>query len=207
MYIHQDQDVGYEMSGMPSYPHNQDMMMMMENMQERDMLRDQHSDQSGFPIMRSRSAMGMQANNKNYTFGNDRLHNIGRENMNLLGRIQRIADKGSNATGAKAGGASSRRVSSQTINRRRKEMEIARENQRIAHRLTNAKPVAFDKMRIKEEQALQVKYLKNTSQYPTQEPRTYQAPTVRKKASSAGRPPWFRELSHKPMPERPEWQD
>eukprot|EP00961_Rhodomonas_salina_P132349 1781109-Rhodomonas_salina.2 len=136
MHVHPD-DALMEMQG--GAISEQEYMLMQQLMQhpdfQRDMLREQSHDGVGFPV-RSRSAMGsVHSNNpshKNYTFGNDRLHKIGRENQNLLGRIQRIAEKGSNATGAKPGGGNSRRVSSQTINRRKKEMEIARENQRIA---------------------------------------------------------------------------
>ena len=50
--------------------------------------------------------------NKNFTFDNIRMNDIGRENEVLLQKLQRIAVKGSNATGAKPSEAK-RRESSQ----------------------------------------------------------------------------------------------
>jgi hypothetical protein len=83
--------------------------------------------------------------NKNFTFDTVRVKDIGRENEVLLQKLQRIAVKGSGATGGKVSGEAKRRESSQEINRRRKEQEIARQNLMIANRLQNAKSATFDR--------------------------------------------------------------
>lgn len=148
---------------------------------------------------------GMPAGNKNYTFNGDRMNNIGRENQVLLQKLQRIAVKGSGATG---GVAQHRPLpSSQAVNRARKEKEIARQNMQIASRLMNAKSATFDKKQMTKDRANQEKYLKNASQYPVQQT---SAPKLKVRPAAPGRPPWFKELPSIKQARpagRPEWQD
>ena len=148
--------------------------------------------------------VGGMRGQKNFTFNNDRMNNIGRENQVLLQKLQRIAVKGSGETG---GSGYKSLPSSQAINRMRKEKEIARQNMQIASRLMNAKSATFDKKRMQVDQANQEKYLKNSSQYPVQQT---SAPKMKVKPAAPGRPPWFKELPSikQARPQgRPEWQD
>ena len=166
---------------------------------------------------------------KNFTFDNVRVKDIGRENEVLLQKLQRIAVKGSGATGGKVSGEAKRRESSQEINRRRKEQEIARQNLMIANRLQNAKSATFDRYglenfrsfysaldsnfallsrkKMKDDQEMQEKYLRNASMYPVAT--TASAPKVRSRPSAPGRPPWFKELPKEDLTpiQRPQWQD
>jgi hypothetical protein len=148
--------------------------------------------------------VGGMRGQKNFTFNNDRMNNIGRENQVLLQKLQRIAVKGSGEIG---GSGYKSLPSSQAINRMRKEKEIARQNMQIASRLMNAKSATFDKKRMQVDQANQEKYLKNSSQYPVQQT---SAPKMKVKPAAPGRPPWFKELPSikQARPQgRPEWQD
>ena len=147
--------------------------------------------------------VGGMPTSKNYTFSNNRMGDIGRENQALLQRLQRIAVKGS---GTGVGGGGYRPLpSSQAVNRARKEKEIARQNLQIANRLMNAKSATFDSKKMKQDQANQEKYLRNASQFPVPA-----SSGVKPKKKGPARPPWFKELpSVKQMrPQgRPEWQD
>eukprot|EP00293_Proteomonas_sulcata_P016700 CAMPEP_0184293082 /NCGR_PEP_ID=MMETSP1049-20130417/4661_1 /TAXON_ID=77928 /ORGANISM="Proteomonas sulcata, Strain CCMP704" /LENGTH=193 /DNA_ID=CAMNT_0026601013 /DNA_START=29 /DNA_END=610 /DNA_ORIENTATION=- len=151
------------------------------------------------------AARGQQMG-KNYTFNHNRLEAIGRENEVLLTKLQKIAVKGSNATGAKGSTQpAARRASSQEINRRRKQQEIARQNLMIADRLQNAKSATFDKKKMREDQILQEKYMRNAAHYPVA-PRD--APKLKTKPSAPGRPPWYKELPKvTKITGRPEWKD
>ena len=143
------------------------------------------------------------AGNKNFTFNNDRMNLIGRENQVLLQKLQRIAVKGSGTTG---GAVPKTLPSSQAVNRMRKEKEIAKQNMQIANRLMNAKSATFDKKQMDKDRQNQERYLKNASQYPVTQT---SAPKMKVKPAAPGRPPWFKELpSIKTRPaNRPEWQD
>jgi len=149
--------------------------------------------------------VGGMPSHKNFTFSNNRMNDIGRENQVLLQKLQRIAVKGSGAAGS-AGGYRPL-PSSQAVNRMRKEKEIARQNLQIANRLMNAKSATFDKKKMSQDRANQEKYLRNAAQYPVQ---AASAPKMKTRPAAPGRPPWFKELpSVKQMrPKgRPEWQD
>lgn len=153
----------------------------------------------------SEMPVGGMPSHKNFTFSNNRMNDIGRENQVLLQKLQRIAVKGSGAAGA--GGGYRPLPSSQAVNRMRKEKEIARQNLQIANRLMNAKSATFDKKKINQDRANQEKYLRNAAQYPVQ---AASAPKMKTRPAAPGRPPWFKELpSVKQMrPKgRPEWQD
>lgn len=170
--------------------------MSMQELQQREMA---HRRAAGGEL----PVGGMPAQ-KNFTFNNDRMSNIGRENQVLLQKLQRIAVKGSGATG----NAGYRPLpSSQAVNRQRKEKEIARQNMQIANRLMNAKSATFDKRKMQVDRANQEKYLKNASQYPVQQT---SAPKMKVKPAAPGRPPWFKELPSIKQARpagRPEWQD
>jgi len=76
----------------------------------------------------------------NYTFSNIEMNQMGRENERLLGRMIDIkAGRRGVAGGFSHNEAYERpkHMSSNAINRRRKEDKIARENQKIANRLRN----------------------------------------------------------------------
>lgn len=147
---------------------------------------------------------GMPGGNKNFTHSSGRMNDIGRENQVLLQKLQRIAVKGSGATGAQGYKAL---PSSQAVNRMKKEKEIARQNMQIASRLMNAKSATFDKKQMTQDRANQEKYLKNSSQYPVQQ---MSSAKMKIKPAAPGRPPWFKELPSIKQARpagRPEWQD
>ena len=99
--------------------------------------------------MANRESMGVQRSERggdgkkkgpsNYTFNNVEMNQMGRENERLLGRM---IDIKAGKRGPAGGGFSHnetydrrKHMSSNAINRRRKDDKIARENQKIANRL------------------------------------------------------------------------
>lgn len=183
-YERENHDLAHQLGG-----------LSLEELQQREMAHRRAA---------SEMPMGGMPGNKNFTFNNGRMNDIGRENQVLLQKLQRIAVKGSGATGAQGYKAL---PSSQAVNRMKKEKEIARQNMQIANRLMNAKSATFDKKKMTQDRANQEKYLKNSSQYPVQQT---SAPKMKVKPAQAGRPPWFKELPSIKQARpagRPEWQD
>ena len=122
-------------------------------------------------------------------------------NARLLAKLQKIADTPSVPPPYSL---REKKASSQEINRRRRAEEIAKENMAFAKRLEGVKSATFDRKTMQHDQAMQVRYLKNVSQFPVIAKDTKPKP---QKKSIPGRPPWFKELPvSQKVSARPEWQ-
>lgn len=122
-------------------------------------------------------------------------------NARLLAKLQKIADTPSVPPPYSL---REKKASSQEINRRRRAEEIAKENMAFAKRLEGVKSATFDQKTMKHDQAMQVRYLKNVSQFPVIAKDSKPKP---QKKSIPGRPPWFKELPvSQKVSARPEWQ-
>ena len=115
-------------------------MMRLQQMQEQQTHQQQQHTQlavrQGAPRAAARGGAG-----KNFTFNEQRLSSMGRENQVLLDRMQRIAlSTGSGMSARPEASKYRKRVGNHGVNRQRMERRVQNENQAFLRRLQSVKP-------------------------------------------------------------------
>eukprot|EP00294_Goniomonas_avonlea_P002318 CAMPEP_0114554928 /NCGR_PEP_ID=MMETSP0114-20121206/8473_1 /TAXON_ID=31324 /ORGANISM="Goniomonas sp, Strain m" /LENGTH=119 /DNA_ID=CAMNT_0001740011 /DNA_START=36 /DNA_END=392 /DNA_ORIENTATION=- len=96
------------------------------------------------------ASRGTEGLGMNRAFSQGRQREISRENEHLLERLSRVAVRGGEVRRVTAAPAPKKKPSSQSINRRREEERIAKENARMAQRLGKVKSATCDKKTVQQ---------------------------------------------------------